>query len=622
MSAQNTAASRLYVVKETVSGTLQAPTSGDEALALQPGAEFAPAVDTINNDEQRASIGATKPILGLERPTAGFNHYLRGSALEGVNPDFTLLLESLFGSVSNFYAPMVVSALNDKLNFTDDDGTVTATVAHGSYKTPQLLAAAVTTAMNAANGAKIATCSYNTVNGKFKIVSTGTVLTLLWKTGANGSDNTDTHIGTLLGFSDAANNSGTAATTGYTAGTASNGIERVTAGGSTISNVVLTAGAAGYPRGMPMLIKNAVYEIRPSDGNPSGQNVTMGMDLLNAPGAGLGVGQPIAYIPVNSGHPTLSLWLLVANGGAVEAEAGALINQMDLTVDVGNPLNMAFQAASKLFFLNPVIIDATCNKLDFTDGAGTAAVTLTNKAYRTPIELAVAIQDALNAASADDWVVTYNSRGAKAGKFTIASNGVTTSLLWNSGGNTAVSIGTKLGYSLLADDTGAHTYDSDVVQVLADTFTPSLDDADPLVAKDMEVLIGDSDSYVSACIQTMSISVGLEISDVKCISAISGVDQKVVKKRTCSIEGTITLEPYDVEFFDSFINNKTKKFLFNFGPKVGGNWVPGKCGMVYSPTATISAVKIGDADGTAIYSITIKPFVDNTGQPEIYLGLV
>lgn len=624
--SENTNASRLYVVEESVSGTLQAPTSGDENIALQPGFEMVPAVDSILNEELRASIGPSKPITGIERPTAGFSHYLRHSALEGVQPDFNLLLKSLFGSVTLFYQPMVVSALNNKLNFTDDNGTVTATIASGTYKTPQLLAAAVTTAMNAANGAQTATCSYDPVTGKFHILSTGTVLSLLWKTGANGSDNTDTHIGTLLGYSDAADDSGTAATTGYTADNATNGIERVTAGGSTVSNVVLTAGASSFPRGTPMLIKNAVYELRPSDGNPSGQNVTMGMDLLSAPGAGLSVGQPITYIPLNSGHPTLSLWLYVANGGALEAEAGCLINQMDLTVDVGQPLNMAFQASGTEFFYNPIIITSANNDIDAVDDGGTIAASVATGAYKSPMELAQALEDALNAASVDTWTVVYNNRGASAGKFTISSDGTTTSLLWKTGAsgsdNTDTHIGTVLGFSDAADDTGANSYTSDTAKSWADSLTPDLDVADPLVAKDMEVLIGDSDDYVSACVQTMNASIALEIGDVLCISAVSGVDSKAVRRRTSSIEATIVMDRHDADYFDRFINNRNTKFLFNFGPKVGGNWVPGKCGMLYAPTCTISAFRLSDSDGTVVYQLTISPFVDSSGNPEVYLGLV
>lgn len=622
MSAQNNNASRLYVVEESVSGTLKAPTSGDESLALQPGFELAPAVDTIVSDEIRASIGATKPILGLERPTGQFSHYLRHSAVVGQAPDFNLLLKSLFGSVTPFYTPMVVSSANNKLNFTDDNGTVTATIASGSYKSPQLLAAAVETAMNAANGAQTASVVYSTVTGKFTISSTGTVLSLLWKTGANGSDNTDTHIGTLLGYSDAADDTGTAATTGYLADNATNGIERVTDAGSTTTNIVLTAGASGFPRGTPMLIQGAVYEIRPSDGNPSGQNVTMGLAVETAPGAGVKVGSPITYIPVNSGHPTLSLWLFVANGGAVEATAGNLITQMDLSVDVGQPLNMQFQAAGTLFYFNPIIIGATNKYIDFTDDGGADSASVEERAYRSPIELAAAIQSALNAVSVDTWTVTYNSRGAKAGKFTIASDGTTTELNWNTGANTANTIAAKIGFSAAADSTGANSYDSASVIVLADALTPELDDSDPLVAKDMEVLIGDQDNYVSACVETMQASVGLEVGDQRCISAVSGVESKIVKKRNGSVEMTISLEPYDAEYFDRFINNTTTKLCFNFGPKVGGNWVPGKCGMVYWPTGTISAVKLADSDGTVVYQLTFTPFVNSSGQPEVYLGLV
>jgi hypothetical protein len=48
------------------------------------------------------------------------------------------------------------------------------------------------------------TVTYSDTTKKFTIATNGAALSLLWKTGTHGADNTDTHIGTLLGFSDAA----------------------------------------------------------------------------------------------------------------------------------------------------------------------------------------------------------------------------------------------------------------------------------------------------------------------------------------------------------------------------------------------------------------------------------
>jgi hypothetical protein len=621
----NNNASRMYVVQESTAGTLKSPSSGTEAIALQPGFEMKPDVNIEQNEELRASIGPTKPITGLEKPSASFSHYLRHSGVEGVPPDSHLLLKSIFGSSQDFYSDMTVSALNDKLNFTDDNGTVTATVAHATYKTPQALATAITTAMNAANGAQTATCTYSTVTGKFKIVSTGTVLSLLWKTGANGSDFTDTHIGTLIGFSDAADSSGTAATTGYTAATATNGIERVLTAASTVSLLKLTAGGgADYAtKGRMVLIKDGTngYSLRFVDSR-STDDLTLNFDLASAPASGISLGMPIAYIPVNEGHPTLSLWLYRANVADIEAEAGVLITQMAMSIEVGKLLNMNFTAGGTQFFFNPIEITATTKYIDVVDDSGTYAIALTAKIYRTPQELASAAQAALNAASTMDWTVTYNSIGANAGKFTFSATGATVTIKWNTGANTANSAAAKFGFSTAADSSAATSYNSTSAQSYVDSLTPDLDSSDPLIVKDNEVLIGDASSYVSMCVQSMNLNVGLDTTDVKCIKSVTGVESKAVKKRNSSIEVTAVLEKYDADKFDRFINNTTTKFQFSFGPKSGGNWVAGRCGGVYSPQATVSGFRVGESDGVVTMIFTIAPYVDGSGNPEIYLGLV
>jgi len=109
------------------------------------------------------------------------------------------------------FNPITVGATDTKLDFTDDDGTVAATITAGVYRDPHELAAAITTAMNAANSGETHTCTYLDASGKFKIVSTGTTLSLLFSSGSNASNS----IHDKLGFT-TADKTGTAATTGYT----------------------------------------------------------------------------------------------------------------------------------------------------------------------------------------------------------------------------------------------------------------------------------------------------------------------------------------------------------------------------------------------------------------------
>lgn len=614
--ALNTNASRLYVVKETTPGTLKKPSLGMEALALQPGFQMDSTFDQQQSEELKAGIGPSASIPGIERPTFNFSHYLRGSSTPGVKPDWHLLWESLLGSVRDFYTDMVVSASNNKVNFEDDDGDATATVANGTYRTPQELAAAVQTAIRTAQSGETATVVYSTVTGKFTISCTGTVFELKWKTGANGSDNTDTHIGTLLGYSDAADDT---SATSYEADNASNGIERVTTTGSTATLIEISANAPEILAGSAVLVQDGTnsYSLRGVTSKPAADQIEPNFALPGSPGSGIALGRCVSWIPANSGHPLLSFWLYHANGGAISAMQGGQVSSMDMSLAVGELLNMAFTAGGTQYMFNPILIGATNKYLDFSDGS-TRAVSVPEGWYRSPVELATALQDAMNAISSTDFTVVYNSYGANKGKFTFTASGGTFQLLWQSGANAANSIGTTLGFSVGANDTGSLTYTSDNVQSYADVLTPDLDDSEPLVAKDMEVLFGDQSNFQSLCVQTMDANIGNTVQDVECLNAQSGVDSKVVQARTNTIEMVIVMEQHEVDFFDRFVNNRDAKFQFSWGAKSGGNWIPGRCGLLWSDKVKITATTVGDNDGIVTRLVTIQAYMDSSGNPEIY----
>lgn len=91
----------LAVVEETAEGTIKAPTLATEYVALQDAAfTITPAYENLENAELRASIGAAKPIVGAEAPSASLTHYMRASGVEGQAPNFSPLLKAAFGSVA------------------------------------------------------------------------------------------------------------------------------------------------------------------------------------------------------------------------------------------------------------------------------------------------------------------------------------------------------------------------------------------------------------------------------------------------------------------------------------------------------------------------------------------
>lgn len=152
---------------------------------------------------------------GTNHPTFSAHHYqaasgsafhqaMAGCRVSSMSMSFPALgfAESTFeiGGINFFLNPVRVEAgVNDDIDFTDDVGTVVATLEAKVYQTPISLAEEVASKMTAASvasGADTISCSFSSTTGKFTIASTGAVLSLLWLTGAN----TATSAKTLLGF--------------------------------------------------------------------------------------------------------------------------------------------------------------------------------------------------------------------------------------------------------------------------------------------------------------------------------------------------------------------------------------------------------------------------------------
>lgn len=131
---------------------------------------------------------------------------IEATAGELVNCSFSL------EGIAGYYDPIKILSADRYLDFTDDDGTFAAIVEAKTYKNPHQMAEALQAAMALANPLQTPTVTYSDSTGKFTIKTTGTVLSLLWNTGTNAANT----IGDKIGFSTAANDTGTVATTGYT----------------------------------------------------------------------------------------------------------------------------------------------------------------------------------------------------------------------------------------------------------------------------------------------------------------------------------------------------------------------------------------------------------------------
>lgn len=403
--------------------------------------------------------------------------------------------------------------------------------------------------------------------------------------------------------------------------TSANATERVTTSSSTTSLIKAAAGGSDFARGKAVLIKDGTngYNIRPIL-SVATNDLTPGFNVPVAPASGVALGKCVNYAPVNSGHPSFTAWLYRGNGHATEAIAGCKTGSMGINAQAGQLINMNFGMQGTKYFFNPIRIASTDQYLDFEDSAGVLAAQVPAKLYRDPAELATALQDAMNSlGSADTFTVTYSST---TGKFTITSDGSTLELLWNTGANTANTIGDKLGFSVAADDTGALTYTSDNAQTYAAPHTPAFDPTDPLAAKYMEILLGDATDTTCFCAQTVDIQMAVENTNVLCICAESGVQERLATGRTVTMTITALLDKYQAKFFERFRSNSDVAAAFNFGPRQGGNWVAGKCGNFYMPTAVVSNYELTDLDSVIGLTLELTAFVDASGNGEVYLNFL
>lgn len=403
------------------------------------------------------------------------------------------------------------------------------------------------------------------------------------------------------------------------------GTEYDTVGGSTAGTSsaaatieVDTGEGVQFERGQPLLIKDATngYSIRPVL-SVSGDTLTLGFNLGSAPASGVNLGKAVLYKPGES-HPTLSVWDYRANGAAIQLVAGARVTELSIEANAGELVNGSFSMEGIGAYFDPIVIDATNDSMDFDDGGGEENVTVAQETYKDPHELAAALQTAMDAATADNITVTYSD---STGKFTIASDGGTLSLLWNTGTNTATTIGSAIGFATAADDTGATSYVGDNAIDLSAQYTPSYDDSNPLVAKSNTVFLGDYDDNVCFSAQSVSLTLTDEKADELSLCADSGKAGSVISSRVASVTIVANLTQYEADKWRKFRENETTSFMYAFGTKSGGNWEAGKCAMIYIPTGTISSFALTDNDGLVTLDMTLSAFVAS-GAGEVYLGFL
>jgi len=126
--------------------------------------------------------------------------------------------------------------------------------------------------------------------------------------------------------------------------------------------------------------------------------------------------------------------------------------------NIANPLRPKVWRSAKT---GNFVIDATNDNIDFDEGGGELNATIASGTF-TASTLATAIKTALEAAGAETYTITFS---LVTGKWTIATGGATLSLLWDTGTNTATSVGASIGFDVSSDDTGSLTYTAAAIAI-------------------------------------------------------------------------------------------------------------------------------------------------------------
>jgi len=88
----------LGVVTEVTQNLLRLPQAATDYIPLQDDFSIEPNFDQIENLEIKSSIGRAASIQGGENPTASLSFYLKGSGVEGTEPQWGDIAESFFGT--------------------------------------------------------------------------------------------------------------------------------------------------------------------------------------------------------------------------------------------------------------------------------------------------------------------------------------------------------------------------------------------------------------------------------------------------------------------------------------------------------------------------------------------
>lgn len=395
-----------------------------------------------------------------------------------------------------------------------------------------------------------------------------------------------------------------------------------TAGTSTArGKVVVDSGeGANFAIGQALLIKEGIDS---NSKNPvrsvysiSSDDLNLNFNTSSAASSGTELGKCVAY-SMSVPETSFTAHLFQDDSGSAFHQAISGCRTTGITFDfpATNRATVAFNFEGLKFYHNPLTVGASNNKLNFNDGGPELTATLTNGTYQTPHALAREIQSKMDALTSDNITVSYSD---STGKFTIASDG-TLNLLWKTGtngsDNTDTHVGTLIGFSDAADDTGSASYAADNSLSFDPSVTPSYDSSDDVLVRDCELMIGSFADISCIKASNAQITMNLSKNDVLSFCASNGLDSSILTDRNVTFTASVIVSQYESSYFDKHLTNTGVQAQLTVGQKSAGNWTPGTVVSFWMPNILYTATPVAELNGYYVYNISGIAYEDGDYSP-------
>jgi len=377
-----------------------------------------------------------------------------------------------------------------------------------------------------------------------------------------------------------------------------------------------------FAKGHALLHRATPYQIR-NVRSISSDDLSLNFNRDSAPASGVNLGRSVLFYPTAEPSTFFSAWEYQKKSSAKyrQAIAGCRITSAQFTFAANGLAQVALQFRGTKGYWNPIKITSSNKYLDMTDDGGTIAATLTEGWYN-PVELAAHITAKATEASVgsgDDTITcTYDSA---TGKYNISSNGTTFELLWNTGTNSANSVGATIGFAVAADDDSATGYTGDNAITYSVPVTPSYDDVNPFFLKDQELLLGTFGKYSNRNCRELTITVESQFNDVEDLTAETGIGGLAAGPLTVSFSAVLHLQQHESDFHNWLKQATELEFMFNCGNKDSSrNWKDGETWNFYIPRTILTGVELGETNNIIEYTVSGRAAVPDSDYEAIYIN--